>query len=82
MYDRDPTHECETNLAKVRPCGAGPAGRYALLDKAVQERYQLLSYHAEFPGLMHIDNSGANFRTFPFQYEGSSQAMAVCMSDE
>lgn len=59
-------------------CCAGPAGRYELLDMAVQKRWQLMSYHAQFPGLMHVDHAGVNYLTTAAGYEGSSDAMSVC----
>lgn len=58
---------------------AGPAGRYELLDTVAQERWQLLSFHAAFPGLMYVESSGVNFLTTASLYEGSPMAMSVCV---
>lgn len=58
---------------------AGPAGRYELLDMVAKERWQLLAFHADFPGLMYVENSEVNFLTTASQYEGSPEAMSVCV---
>ena len=56
----------------------GAAGRYAFLDEAVAERWQLLSGHASFPGLLYVDNQGTNFQATAAGYTGSARATSVC----
>jgi glyoxylase-like metal-dependent hydrolase (beta-lactamase superfamily II) len=53
-------------------------GRYELLDRAVKEKWQLLTAHVAFPGLLYIDNQGVNYQATPPPYTASGDAMSVC----
>jgi hypothetical protein len=37
-----------------------------------------MSFHAQLPGLMYVENSGASFLTTVSQYERSPDVMTVC----
>lgn len=57
---------------------ATTAGRYALLDTIVRERWQLMGGHVSFPGLLYVDHEGVNYRTTASGYKGSDGSMMVC----
>lgn len=57
---------------------ATTAGRYALLDEVAAKGWQLMSGPVAFPGLLHVEHEGVNFKTIARGYQGSRAAMSVC----